>query len=143
MRIGILGMSRGNRYQPESERTEYVTGGTLDDETAAWKETQRKVKVMHSLAEAARDFPEFREHLAESARLADDAVSPSHYKGFSNGAEVIDITENLTGNGAAAVKYLARACRLDGNNKGQVIEDLRKGLWYTQRELDRLGDDDA
>ena len=74
-----------------------------------------------------------------------DPVNPDHYRGFSNNAEVIDITENLTGNGAAAVKYLARACRLDGQNKGQIIEDLKKSLWYTRRELSRIeagGDDE-
>ena len=76
--------------------------------------------------------------IIEAYKQNTDPVNPNHYRGFSNGAEVIDITENLTGNGAAAVKYLARACRLDGQNKGQIIEDLKKSLWYTRRELSRL-----
>lgn len=67
-----------------------------------------------------------------------DAVNhPPHYK-FSNGAEVIDITENLTFNGGNAVKYLARSTRQDGQNKGNVLEDLRKSLWYVQREIERV-----
>ena len=32
---------------------------------------------------------------------------PPHYRGFSNGSEVIDIAENLTFNTGNAVKYLA------------------------------------
>lgn len=66
---------------------------------------------------------------------------PSHYTGFSNGAEVIDITENLTFNTGNAVKYAARAGRTDGRNKGAVAEDLRKAIWYLRRELDRLESD--
>lgn len=67
-----------------------------------------------------------------------DPISPAHYQGFSRGAEVIDITENLTGNGAQAVQYVARSCRLDGANKDNQIEDLLKSLWFIQREIERL-----
>lgn len=66
------------------------------------------------------------------------AINPNHYKGMSNGAEVIDITENLTFNAGNAVKYLARACRLDGHTKGNDLEDLRKARWYVDREISRL-----
>lgn len=83
---------------------------------------------------------------AELAVLVDgredsDPINPNHYQ-FSNGAEVIDITENLTFNGGNAIKYLARATRLDGQNKGAVLEDLRKALWYVERELTRLEADE-
>lgn len=67
----------------------------------------------------------------------DDPVSPSHYQGFSNGAEVIDITENLNSNGGQAVQYIARSTRLDGRNKGNPIEDLKKAAFFIQRELAR------
>ena len=67
-----------------------------------------------------------------------DPVNPNHYQGFSNGAEVIDITENLTFNAGNAVKYLSRAGRIDGQNKGAVLEDLRKAAWYVAREIDRI-----
>lgn len=127
MMIGDLAMSNGNRYQPDEERTEYVaTGGIIGDEFATPEEVADRLNRWQSMAE----------HPAGKA----DPVSPNHYKGFSNGAEVIDITERLTFNTGNAVKYLARAGRTDGHNKGQIIEDLRKSLWYTQRELDRLGD---
>lgn len=61
---------------------------------------------------------------------------PSHYAdGWSNGAEVIDITEHLNFNRGNAVKYLARAGRKD---EAKELEDLNKALWYVQREIDRL-----
>lgn len=72
-----------------------------------------------------------------------DAINPNHYKGFSNGAEVIDITENLTFNAGNVVKYAARAGRLDENlNKNDAegrIEDMKKSRWYAGREIERLG----
>ena len=72
-----------------------------------------------------------------------DAINPNHYQGFSNGAEVIDITENLTFNAGNVVKYGARAGRLDESlNKNDAegrIEDLKKSRWYADREIERLG----
>lgn len=69
---------------------------------------------------------------------ADAVNQPAHYKGFSNGAEVIDITENLTSNGGQAVQYIARSTRLDGNNKADPLEDLRKAEWFIRREIARI-----
>lgn len=72
-------------------------------------------------------------------REARDAVNrPAHYaEGWSNGAEVIDITENLNFNRGNAVKYIARAGRKDAM---KTVEDLKKARWYIDRELKRLGD---
>lgn len=64
-----------------------------------------------------------------------DPVSPPHYQGFSNGAEVIDITENLNFCRGNAIKYLARAGAKDPTKE---LEDLRKAAWYVQREIERL-----
>ena len=66
-----------------------------------------------------------------------DSINPKHYQGMSNGAEVIDIAENLTYNAGNAIKYLARACRLDGDIKGNSAEDLLKARWYINREIER------
>lgn len=65
----------------------------------------------------------------------DPVNHPQHYTGFSNGAEVIDITENLNFNRGNAVKYLARAGAKD---PAKTIEDLRKAAWYVGREIERL-----
>ena len=76
-----------------------------------------------------------------------DAINPNHYKGFSNGAEVIEITENLTFNAGNVVKYGARAGRLDESlNKNDAegrIEDMKKSRWYADREIERLGGSSA
>lgn len=66
-----------------------------------------------------------------------DTINPSYYKDtWSNGAEVIDITENLNYNRGNAVKYLSRAGL---KNPETEVEDLKKALWYVERELKRLG----
>ena len=59
---------------------------------------------------------------------------PAHYK-LSNGAEVIDITENLNFCRGNAVKYICRAGEKDPDKES---EDLRKAIWYLERELKRL-----
>ena len=67
-----------------------------------------------------------------------DPINPSYYQGFSNGAQVIDISEHLTSNGGQALQYIARSCRLDGNNKGDVVENLEKAKWFLDREIERV-----
>lgn len=72
--------------------------------------------------------------VASTESVIADATNPSHYReGWSNGAEVIDITEHLNFNRGNAVKYLARA-----GKKDDELQDLRKALWYVAREIDRL-----
>ena len=66
-----------------------------------------------------------------------DNINPKHYRGMSNGSEVIDIAENVTYNAGNAIKYLARACRIDGDIKGNPAEDLLKARWYINREIER------
>lgn len=70
--------------------------------------------------------------------MHDNVNHPKHYTGFSNGSEVIDITENCTFNTGNAIKYAARAGRTDGNVKGNIVEDLNKVKWYVERETDRI-----
>ena len=65
-----------------------------------------------------------------------DPINPGHYR--SGGMEAIDVIEAFfpdsfhLGN---AFKYIARA-----GKKGDVIEDLKKSVWYIQREIERLED---
>lgn len=68
--------------------------------------------------------------------MTDNVSHPPHYaEGWSNGAEVIDITENLNFNRGNAIKYIARAGK---KNADTEIEDLKKARWYVEREIDRL-----
>jgi hypothetical protein len=60
-----------------------------------------------------------------------DAINPQHYK--SGGLEAIDVIEAfqlpfLTGN---VIKYILRA-----GKKGDYLEDIRKALWYLNREVE-------
>ena len=68
--------------------------------------------------------------------MSDPINHPSHYAdGWSNDAEVIDITENLNFNRGNAIKYLARA---GAKNPDTELEDLRKAEWYVKREIARI-----
>lgn len=64
-----------------------------------------------------------------------DQINPSHYRGFSNGAQVVDIAERLNFNRGNAVKYLARAGR---KQDADTITDLEKAKWYVEREIARI-----
>lgn len=69
---------------------------------------------------------------------SDPVNHPTHYaEGWSRGAEVIDITENLNFNRGNAVKYIARAGRKSALLE---VEDLQKAQWYLSREIERLTD---
>lgn len=73
--------------------------------------------------------------------MTDNVNHPAHYaEGWSNGAEVIDITEHLNFNRGNAVKYITRAGK---KNPDTELEDLRKAVWYLNRELSRLGHTEA
>ncbi|MFD7257154.1 DUF3310 domain-containing protein [Streptomyces sp. NPDC059874] len=61
--------------------------------------------------------------------------SPGHYTWLPNGLQVIDLTEHMNFSRGNAVKYLCRAGRKDPSTE---LEDLRKALWYVQREIARL-----
>lgn len=57
---------------------------------------------------------------------------PTHY---NQGIEAIDIIESwgLNFSLGNAIKYILRS-----PHKGNQVEDLKKSLWYIQREIDRL-----
>lgn len=73
--------------------------------------------------------------------MTDPVNNPGHYSGFSNNAQPVDIAEHLTFNTGNAVKYLARAGRTDGHNKGEVLQDLHKAAWCITREINRLNEE--
>lgn len=84
--------------------------------------------------------PESLKMLADAARVnieSPDAIDPNYYK-FPGGVEVRQISAHLTGFGAQALQYIARSTRLDGNNKGDQIENLRKSIRFIEWEIERL-----
>ena len=64
--------------------------------------------------------------------MTDLVNDPPHYK--TGGIETIDYIEakELNFHLGNAVKYISRA-----NHKGTPIEDIRKAIWYLERELER------
>lgn len=73
--------------------------------------------------------------------MADMVNSPPHYMGHNSGIECIQITEHMGFCLGNAVKYIWRA-----DLKGDAVEDLRKAVWYIQREIRRrelVGDANA
>ena len=64
--------------------------------------------------------------------MTDPIHHPRHYTAHKSGVECIQLTECLGFNVGNAVKYVWRA-----DEKGRPIEDLRKALWYLERELSR------
>lgn len=68
------------------------------------------------------------------------AIDPGYYQ-FPGGHEVRHISAHLTSFGGQALQYIARSTRLDGKNKGDTIENLRKAVKFLNWEIERiLGD---
>lgn len=62
-----------------------------------------------------------------------DAVNhPKHYNQHPSGVECITITEHMPFNLGNAIKYIWRAEYKNG------IEDLKKAIFYLNREIDRI-----
>lgn len=66
----------------------------------------------------------------EDVALHDPVNHPKHYTDHPSGIECIQITEHMGFNLGNAVKYIWR-CDL----KKDAIEDLKKAVWYVQREI--------
>ena len=64
----------------------------------------------------------------------DDKINPPHYRSHPSSVECITIVEHFNFNLGNAVKYIWRA----GLKTDNPIEDLKKSLWYLQREIARL-----
>ena len=72
----------------------------------------------------------------QNEQQKDDPVNhPAHYT--DGKIEVIDFIEDkgLNFHRGNAVKYIARAGKKDKNKE---IEDLKKAVWYINREIKRL-----
>lgn len=66
--------------------------------------------------------------------INNDPINPNHYK-TKSGLEVIDIIEafNLGFKLGNAVKYILRA-----GKKDSIVQDLRKAIWYIEREIKEI-----
>jgi hypothetical protein len=64
------------------------------------------------------------------AHKHDPVNHPKHYTTHPSGVECIQITEHMGFNLGNAMKYIWRA-----DEKNNAVEDLRKAVWYVQREI--------
>ena len=83
------------------------------------------------------DGGDFSATLVEAATPDQDPTDPNYYQ-FPDGHEVRHISAHLTSFGGQALQYVARSTRLDGINKGNLIEDLEKAQLFIGWEIDRL-----
>lgn len=139
------------------EMTEFKVGDTVVATGVAWDDFKWKLGKVVALQDDRPDRPlvafgqggfswpawgECAVELVEAANVAQeetneasDAINPAHYQGFSNGAQVVDITEHLSFSAGSAIKYLARAGKKD---PAKHVEDLEKAAWFVQREIQRV-----
>jgi hypothetical protein len=68
----------------------------------------------------------------EEGSMSDPVNHPSHYVSHPSGVECIQITEHMGFNLGNAIKYVWRA-----DLKADAIEDLRKAIWYIDREIQK------
>ena len=68
----------------------------------------------------------------DTKRFEDWVEHPPHYCKHPSGIECIEITEHMSFCLGNAVKYIWRA-----DLKEDAVEDLRKAIWYLERELSR------
>jgi len=64
--------------------------------------------------------------------IKDTVNHPPHYTAHPSGVECIQITEHMNFCLGNAVKYIWRA-----DLKHDAIEDLKKAVWYVNREIKR------
>ena len=69
----------------------------------------------------------------DNVEEVDMVNNPPHYNFHESGVECIELTRWMSGNLAAAFKYVFRA-----EHKGNVLENYEKSLWYVKDEINRL-----
>jgi len=67
--------------------------------------------------------------------MGEEINHPLHYGGADNPYESIKVIEawNLGFHLGNAIKYISRA-----GKKGSRVEDLKKAIWYINREIERI-----
>lgn len=63
-----------------------------------------------------------------------DATNPTYYQDLPDGYENIDLAGIMSFCAGNAEKYILRSCKTEGMIKGNPVEDLKKALWYIDRE---------
>lgn len=69
--------------------------------------------------------------MANPVRMTDNVNHPQHYTSHPSGVECIRITEHMSFTLGNALKYIWRADLKNGT------EDLKKAMWYLEREISK------
>jgi hypothetical protein len=67
--------------------------------------------------------------------MNDPVNHPSHYNSHPSGVEAITIIEHMPFNIGTAMKYLWRAGLKE---QSPTVQDYQKAIWYINREIQRL-----
>lgn len=90
-------------------------------------------KAVASSASVSKTSDEWHRTSTTVPVVPPEAVDhPKHYNSHPKSIECIDVVEEMPFNIGNAIKYLWRC-----DHKGKTTEDLKKALWYVQREIDR------
>lgn len=82
-----------------------------------------------------RRVSEISADLGKLVNSTHDPVShPKHYTSHPSGIECIQVTEHMGFNLGNAIKYLWRA-----DLKAEAVEDMKKAVFYIQREIAKRG----
>ena len=69
--------------------------------------------------------------------LPPDPINPSHYKQHPSGIEAIEITQHYNFCIGNAIKYLWRN-GLKKDEGSSAVKDLKKAIWYIEREISNI-----
>jgi hypothetical protein len=83
-------------------------------------------KIFGELLRLVSDLPD------SSPDQGETVDHPPHYNQHPTRIECIDIVEHMSFNLGNAIKYIWRA-----RDKGKFRDDLRKAIWYLEREISR------
>lgn len=85
------------------------------------------------------EFKKEKDTMAVKMSEPDEVNHPVHYlsnkakcAGCDKPIECIDVTEHMNFTLGNAVKYIWRS-----EHKGNRVQDLKKAIWYIQREIDK------
>lgn len=92
--------------------------------------TRDTLREINDLTAGSTPLKTIQEIAEES--IKDLVNHPPHYTAHPSGVECIQITETMNFCLGNAVKYIWRA-----DLKDDAIEDLKKAVWYVNREIER------
>lgn len=125
-------------HTPLEDSTWHFKGGSDSKNSLYYRPPKDRYSVTE-LQHPSRSCDEYKCYNYDDGGSVPDLVNhPPHYGAHPSGVECITITEHMNFCLGNAVKYIWRA----GLKSASTVEDLRKSVWYIQREIDRLENHD-